>query len=183
MDRNAVWTDVNSLPIEYEPPPWKMLLLDAEHVLPQIGPAIVLAATALEVGISQILDDLASRSPIPVDLWHWITNRGFFLKEPSEEEQFDELLRILVGTSLKEDPSLWEGFKNIKDARNSFVHEGTATIGRNVVREEDARRLIGKAKEIFSFLRSKIPEDVQWPEYHHEINVNAVMPIVRPEVS
>src|SRR2546428_11634534 len=54
-----VWEDVHSLPPEYDSPAWESLLLDAQTELPSIGPALVLAATAIEVFISQVLDRLA----------------------------------------------------------------------------------------------------------------------------
>lgn len=61
-----VWEDVHTLPADYEPPPWEELLLDAQSDLPRVGPAVVLAATALEVFISHALDGLAARSSVPL---------------------------------------------------------------------------------------------------------------------
>jgi hypothetical protein len=55
-----VWDSVHGLESDYSPPPWESLLLDADADLPSIGPSIVLAATALEVFISKILDQMAA---------------------------------------------------------------------------------------------------------------------------
>ncbi len=63
-----VWDDVHNLQPDYEPPPWESLLLDASAELPSIGPAVVLAATALEVFISQVLDQLATIRNAPLEL-------------------------------------------------------------------------------------------------------------------
>src|SRR5207249_4460531 len=51
-----LWASVHQLSPEYEAPPWDILLLDALGEIPNIGTAIVLAATALEVFIARILD-------------------------------------------------------------------------------------------------------------------------------
>ena len=44
----AIWEHVGSLPADYAPPVWEILLLDAASLLPELGPAVVLAAAALE---------------------------------------------------------------------------------------------------------------------------------------
>ena len=56
------WSELRAEP-EKAAPAWETLLLDASAVLPQIGPAIVLAYTALEVLIAAVLSDLAARDP------------------------------------------------------------------------------------------------------------------------
>jgi hypothetical protein len=91
-------------------------------LLPEVGPALVLAVTALETLISATLNQLASSANLPSGLWEWINNRGDYRKEPSVEEQFDVLLRVLAGKSLRNQSDLWRGFKDLKEARNSFVH-------------------------------------------------------------
>ena len=103
-----VWNSVNSLEPFKELPIWKILLLDAESVLPQVGPAIILTFTALEVFISKILDAISAHNKIDPKLWKWINDRGFFLKEPSIEEQYDFLSKLLIGVSIKENQKLWE---------------------------------------------------------------------------
>jgi hypothetical protein len=86
---DKVWGSIHELPVDYEPPPWEELLLDARSDLPRIGPALVLAATALEVFIARKLDELASLKALPQDLWTWINDRR---REPTVEEHYDELL-------------------------------------------------------------------------------------------
>ena len=169
-----VWEDIHTLPVVYEPPPWEGLLLDAHVELPRVGPALVLAATALEVFVSHILDKLAALNGVPTDLWTWINQRGDWLREPSTEEQYDSLLRILTRHSLKEDQRLWELFKNLKAARNSFVHEGVAKIGGDLVTNETAPKLIRAAAEIIAKIREWIPQELHWPEFRHTIQVEAL---------
>jgi hypothetical protein len=175
---NDIWERIFELPPDYIPPQWDNLLLDANEALPEIGPSVVLAATALEVFISHILNELSKNSSIPKDLWNWVNNRNWWLQKPGTEEQFDILLKTLLGISLKENNDLWKSFKNLKDARNSFVHDGIAKIGKNPISEGEARKLLVKANEIVIFIKNKLPEELRWPEYKHSINVEAKKKII-----
>jgi hypothetical protein len=169
-----VWEDINGLPPDYEPPPWEELLLEAQFELPRVGPAVVLAATALEVFIAQILDHLAKVKPTPLELWSWINNRGDYLREPTVEEQYDVLLKFFTGRSLKAEGRLWESFKNLKTARNSFVHEGRAKVGGTPVSIDAAKKLVASAQEIVSTIREWLPQELYWPVFKHSIRIEAL---------
>lgn len=167
-----IWDDVCNLPLDYEPPPWEGLLLDAKAELPSIGPAIVLAATALEVFISKVLDQLAMIKNAPPELWKWINQRGNRTQEPTFNEQYDFLLKFLTGHSLKEEQRLWESFQNLKDARNSFVHEGVAKIGKTqTVDTETAQKLITSSFEVISKIKEWLPKELHWPEFKYEVEI------------
>lgn len=166
-----VWEDIHKLPFDYKPPPWDELLLDAQSDLPRVGPAVVLAATALEVFIAHVLDGLAERSAVPAALWEWINNRGDYLREPSVEEQYDELLMVLTGHSLKAESKLWELFMNLKRARNTFVHRGIAEIGKTEVSPETASKLVAAASEIIAKVREWLPEELHWPVFKHTVRI------------
>jgi hypothetical protein len=159
-----VWDAIFDLPPEFEVPVWDGLRLDAQAALPNVGTAVVLAATSLEVFISVLLDQLASSQNLDQTLWKWIKERdGKYLQQLSVEEQFDVLLKYLAGHSLKEESLLWEAFKNLKSARNTFVHEGVARVGNSPLTKERATALIGKVDEIVAKVREWIPEHVRWP--------------------
>jgi hypothetical protein len=169
-----IWHDVHSLPRDFAPPPWHDLLVDAK--LPSragphaVGTAIVLAVTSLEVFIAEILNKLAAKSQLSPDLWAWLNDRdGNWLKEPALEEQFDTLLKHFTSHSLKEDQGLWQAFKNLKNARNSFVHEGSAKIAGKPVSPADAPKLVDSACEIISWVRNVLPEDLKWPEFEEPV--------------
>lgn len=168
---NDVWKSIHSLNPHQELPVWKNLLLDADAALPDVGPAIVLTFTALEVFISKVLDDLALAGKIDKELWAWINQRGHYLKEPSIEERYDFLCRHLVGKSPKENGDLWEHFKHLQKARNSFVHDGIAKVGDEVVTSERARNFIRKANEIIAFIKKELPNDLHWPEFAHKVQI------------
>lgn len=165
----GLWDLLFTLPEGFEPPAWHTLLVDSRGALPHVGTALVLAATALEIFIAEQLGQLAKRTTIPPELWDWINDRGNWQKEPSVEEQYDDLLKVLTGHSLKEDNALWEGLKNLRSARNSFVHEGIAKLGREKLSVKEVLPMIGRAEAIVSKIREWIPEECRWPVIEHSI--------------
>lgn len=177
-----VWDDIHKLEPDWKPPAWQTLLLDANASLPEVGPALVLAATALEVFIAQTLDVLAAEHEIPAEIWEWIKNRDW-MKKPSIEEQFDFLLFQFGKKSLKSETALWESFKHLKNARNSFVHDGKPSIGNEVVDLGKARFLIGKAVEIIEYVKMAIPEHHRWPAFEHKFNLSLIQELVRQDES
>lgn len=171
---NEIWEDIFDTYDGVELPAWKGLLLDAYALLPAVGPSVVLAHTAIEVFVSTLLTKMVSIGKMDKELWEWLNTRGGNkLKEPSVEERLDFLSDYLVGASLKEQSGLWENFKKLRKARNSFAHEGVAKIGSDLVTEDVARQLVGRAKEITDFFRGKLPEEQRWPEYRHVMKVQA----------
>jgi len=175
-----VWKDANELPPNYQPPPWEELLLDAQSDLPRVGPAVVLAATALEVFIAHVLDELAPRSSVPTPLWSWLNDRDDnHLRQPSVEEQYDKLLLVLTGHSLKTETKLWESFMNLKTARNTFVHGGAATVGKVEVSAETASKLLDAAFEIVAKVREWLPQKLHWPVFKHTVRVEVRKKLTR----
>jgi hypothetical protein len=174
-----IWNDLFGLPVEFAPPQWEALLLDAKTAMPDVGAAIVLTATSLEVFISTVLDRLAARSAISPTLWEWINDRQFHLKEPSPEEQFDVLLKELCGKTLKSIPELWKAFKSIREARNKFVHTGTPLISGKPVTRDEAAGLIGRAREIVDFVKAALPEELRWPKFEYQIPMTVSFAIQR----
>ncbi len=159
------WDAVATLPENYQAQPSDELLLDAYALLPQIGPAIVLAYSAVETRIAQALDRLAELTGVNPALWSWLINRGDFTKDPSTAEQLDVLARTLGRRSLKDDARLWEGFQNLRSARNRFVHEGKASIGRErvEVNSEQAGQLVNSAELIIDWIENLLPQAERRP--------------------
>lgn len=159
LDKNK-WNETQTLSPDYIPPQWNTLLLDAKKLLPEVGPAIVLAFTALEVFINQILNQLAQRNDIPKEIWEWINNRDW-LKNPSVEEQYDRLLKILTGKSLKEEKDIWNAFKGLQNARNSFVHCGIIKIKKSKIPKNESAKLVNKASEVIDYVEKLIPPELK----------------------
>ncbi len=177
---NEVWENVHSLEPFRPLPVWKNLLLDAKGMLPEVGPAIILTFTALEVFISKTLDDIVNTGKMDNELWEWINGRGP-LKDPSIEEKYDFLSRYLIGKSIKEDNVIWESFKHLRKARNSFAHDGISKVGDTEVTSAEARDFIVKANKIINFIKDEIPSELGWPEFKHDIKVSFTQPLLKPE--
>ncbi len=175
-----VWNDIHSLEPYEKLPVWKNLLLDADAALPDVGPSVVLTFTALEVFISKLLDDLASSGKINNELWTWVNGRGY-LKDPSIEEKYDFLCRHLIGKSIKDQADLWEQFKQLRKARNSFAHDGIAKIGDEMVTGERARNFIAKANDIVNFIKNELPENLRWPQFEYKIPLQFVKRLKRED--
>jgi len=183
-----IWEKTNSLPLEYRPATWENLLLDAESLLPHVGPVLVLMAASIETAISAVLRHLATKGLVPDQLWQWINDRGDYRKEPSVEEECDVLLNVLGGKSLKTEPKLWQSFKNIKNARNNFVHEGIPSItkGGKALSSAEVSQLLDSAKQIIKFLEEFLPENPRRPiamekrefEFRREVGEGALEPRV-----
>ena len=145
------------------PPPSDELLLDALNALPHVGAAVVLAHTAIEVRIASALNVLANnnRAIAGPEMWAWINDRA---KEPSVEEQLTDLMQILAGKSLKTE-ALWPVYCNLRKARNSFVHEGTARLlDRTPVTRDKANELILSATSIIAWIEESLPVPDRTPQ-------------------
>lgn len=160
---SVTWKQVEQLPEEIASRTWDILILDAKAALPDPGPAIVLAFTALETFAGYLLDVLVTQSQhkIPSELWDWLTNRSDFYQNPSTEDQFCILLKIVCGVSLKDEPELWEAFLHLRTARNKFAHEGKPLIGGKLVDAAQASELVEKADKIISWGEKLLPEALQ----------------------
>lgn len=167
-----IWNDIfNSK--DSDIPDWSSIMLDSISALPEIGPSIAMAATALEIFISKILNTLHAESNIPSQLWQWINERNNrWWQEPSFADKFDVLLHAVGGFTLKDNEHLWKIFKDLKDARNSFVHEGIAEVNDRKINSDEARRLVFGSKEIIDFIRRKIPEKFQWRNFEYKVEVS-----------
>jgi hypothetical protein len=169
------WERIRGLPSLFFPARYDVLILDARAALPETGAAIVLSFTALETLIAAALKRLAGMSSsAPERLWKWINDRGDFRKEPSIAEQFDILLQVLSGKSLRDDPRLWRGFRDLKHARDSFVHEGVAAIGKQQVAVTSGRagELVEIADEIVRFVEALLPAEARMPRYDAAVNIS-----------
>jgi hypothetical protein len=159
----SVWTAAGQLDRDFRLKPWESLLLDAEAHLPDVVPALVLTAAALEILIDNALSHVAPTDRAAGELWTFINNRGDYRKEPSVTEQWDKLLHALTGHSLKERQDLWEAFQNIREARNELMHVGILRVGDRPVGKDQAFTYIARAKEIADWVEGFLPQNVRRP--------------------
>jgi hypothetical protein len=181
MVETTVWDQVGYLLPTYTPKPWATLLLDAESLLPAVGPALVLAAAALENLIESELDYLATNRGVPLALWTWINERRDRDKNPSVEEQFSSLLEAVTGRSLlRENRDLWDAFMNLKTARNRYLHSGTVSVGGKPVDPTCARYLIANAKEVARWVEEMLPAEERRPPLP-SVQVQIAVPLGVPD--
>jgi hypothetical protein len=150
------------------------LLMDAIRLLPEVGPAIVLAYSALETAIAVALDSLVLTSSVPEELWNWLNHRGNdFRKTPSVSEQWNELLKMLTGHSLMDQTTLWQTFQTLRYVRNEFAHKGLARAKGKTeeISEQDARNLVDGAVKIIDWLYPLIDPSFSRPEIEGDITV------------
>ncbi len=162
----GVWEQAVGQPSDFSPPIWDMLLLDARAQLPDVNTSVVLANAALETFINISLDILAEGSPVAPETWEWLTTRGDdWRKQPSTYENYDQVLFLLTGRSLrKEKTDLWTAFTKLKDARNSIVHRGRAVVRTGSKKEREvspgmAKKFVIDAGQIISWVETILPEE------------------------
>lgn len=177
-----VWDAVHTLYPTFQPQRWRDLLLNAEDSIPDLGLMIVLSRTALEVFIAEALDRLAQDIPTLQAWWNWINGRGF-RRNPSTEEQFSDLLQLLTGHNLQNDTYLWQSFKNLQEARNSFAHAGVAKVGGVPVTREQAIEYVKAARSITDLVSSWLPVERSEPQFTFDINLKFPAEISYPPSS
>lgn len=175
----SIWDRMHDLPPDWIAPVWDDILLDASNALPNIGTAVVLAATALEVFAADVLERLAADGDVPAEVWEWINKREDWVQEPSTEEQFDVLLQHFSGHSLKEETKLWQDFKELRTARNKFVHEGEARVGGKPITLERAAQLVAAATNVIQAVRKWVPPERQWPQFDSKVQLSFVFPLTQ----
>lgn len=173
-----IMAKVASLPKNYEMQTWETLILDAEALLPDVRASVVLAFSALETLIAVAMDYFVTTSPIPPELWKWINKRDFWLKEPSVEEQYTILLKILTNKSLKDDATLWQAFVDLRKARNSIAHTGKPILNRRAINSVHAGQLVGGAKKIINWIEQLLPENMRRPIYTTNGQINIMKQVI-----
>jgi hypothetical protein len=174
----AVWDSIATLPPTYSLRQWDELMLASFRALPDVGAALVLGYTMLETRVEDALDTMAAGGAIANGVWKWINDRGDWRKEPSVREQFDVLMKELSGSSLKDVPELWEAFRNLNSARNSFAHNGTAMIGEAVVDVARATELLQGAIAICDWVEAKLPPEHRRPSFNIAVQMGWGRPFI-----
>jgi hypothetical protein len=78
-----------------------------------------------------------------------------------------------AGRSLKDEGALWEAFRNLREARNSYVHERKARVGASLLTPAHASALVGKAREIISWLEAFSPPELRRPALSPPVRVES----------
>ena len=154
---DEAWQGLASLGPDYEPQRWEELLTDAAGLLPDIGPAVVLAYTALEVRIGALADTLASTSGMDEEFWKWLKSRDY-MAQFTTDEIVKKILLLWTGKSLSQEKGLWATFTELRKARNSFAHEGAArNLAGKLITVDVAYQLLHGARQVLEWLDELAP--------------------------
>jgi hypothetical protein len=153
------WTALATVAPGYEASRWDQLIVDAGGLFPEVGPAILLAYTAVEIRVASAADVLARERGVDKDLWEWFTRKRPYIVQPETEEYAKTILRALGGRSLADDDPLWTIFVRLRKARNSFAHEGIARDldTKNPLTLGQAAQLVGGARRILDWIDTLLP--------------------------
>lgn len=151
---DSSWLAVQSLPTPFQTSPWDELLFDATDMLPKVGPALVLAYSALETASEHACALQWTQKGNQENLWAWLQAPNGSRQAPSVEDCLDGLLERLSGHSLKKQKTLWEVFTTLRTARNRYAHTGRATAGGKVVDHLQASQLLVGVSDILRWLEN-----------------------------
>ena len=176
-----LWNKATEDFMDFTPYVWDSLLLDAHAQSEDTNAAIVLANAALEAAVDFALEVLARSSKVSYQSYEWLANKRDFTKQPSAKEKFDEMLYLVTGRSLKtEEEQLWQAFLNLRDARNSMVHEGKAVIKKGKkkvpVDSQVAANLTKEAAKIIHWLENLLPEELRRQKIKYDYEMNLTVP-------
>jgi hypothetical protein len=172
-----VWAALQVLPQTFRPALWDVVLLDAFAILENvgeqldttgmradIGAALVLAHTAIEMRIDDALARLAGPAGLSEEFWTWLSLRDHDIaRQPSVEEKLGVLLKLLGGRSLKSDQDLWREYQRLRSSRNGFVHRGVLEYDHRPLTIDKADALLRTALCVLDFIESGLPEDQRRP--------------------
>lgn len=142
--------------------PAEELLLDAVALLPQAGPALVLAYTAIEVHVARALNVVATPSD--------------FRKDRSVKRRLGRLMSVLGRADFQDSP-LWERLVSLNVARNAFVHEGAITVTL-----AEASQLVVDVERILDWIDEALPQHARRPKVTlRDMNISATGTLIRRE--
>ena len=171
------WRDLwSAIPDDYEVARWDELRVDAAELLPNIGAALVLAYTALEIRIDDAIEVLAGSSITDRQVWNWFVRKRPLAMLPSTEDKAKALFRIFTGSSMADSDEVWRTFTRLRKARNAFAHGGVARNEQGqALTVADAAALVAESRSVQDWLESHLPPTRRRPtlEQKAEISITA----------
>jgi hypothetical protein len=145
------WKLVRGLSFGFSPHLWEVLHLDARFLLPEVGPAVVLAFSAIEAASEAFVRHFAT-SPAHVEN---------LLRKHRVGDRLDTLAMQFVGKSLKSSTSEWDAFDRLRRTRNAFAHTGRPALDGAVVDEPLAFTLVDKSEAVLRWIENELPPNFQ----------------------
>jgi hypothetical protein len=140
---DSSWTRVKALAFTFQPHLWERLYLDALFLLPEVGPALTLAISAIETATDQMIEDRLRAAPAEAER---------LIAKNSLGQRLDTVAKKVAGVSLKDDPSLWSAFDRLRRARNMAAHAGEPLLDGVLVTHTIAQEMILAIRPILDWL-------------------------------
>lgn len=146
------WSAIKPLDFHFQPHPWERLYLDAHFLLPEVGPALTLALSAIETAADQMIRDRLTAKPEKAES---------LIRGRRLGQRLDDVARQLTGKSLKEDPALWNAFNRLRLARNASSHTGLPLLDGKVIDRQAAFEIIAASEPILRWLEALMSSGLQ----------------------
>lgn len=153
------WAAVRNHSFEFQPFIWERLYLDAQFLLPEVGPALTLAISAIETATDEMIRDQLRHKPGEAE--HLISANKL-------GQRLDRVAKTLTGSSLKDEPTLWNTFHTLRKARNAAAHEGTPIVDGITVNDQVALQMILAARPVLAWIESRMSSGLQSHREPHE---------------
>jgi hypothetical protein len=153
------WTRVKSLPFTFRPHIWERLYLDALFLLPEVGPALTLAISAIETAADQMIEDRLRATPADAKKLIATNRLG---------QRLDRVAMQVAGVSLKDDSTLWSAFDRVRRGRNMAAHEGTPLLDGVPVTDVVAREMILAIRPVLDWIERLMSPQFQSHRDPHE---------------
>ncbi len=155
----ASWEHVTSLTFDFQPQIWERLYLDALFLLPEVGPALTLAISAIETATDQMIEHRLQGQPTEAERLIAANRLG---------QRLDRVAKQVAGISLKSDPPVWEAFDRLRRARNMAAHEGRPVLDGVVVTDIVAQEMILAIRPVLDWVEHLIGPDFRSHRDTHE---------------
>jgi hypothetical protein len=146
------WGRVKNLTFSFHPLMWERLYLDALFLLPEVGPALTLAISAIETVTDQMIEERLQGDPKTAAKLIGANRLG---------QRLDRVAMQLTGTSLKADATLWSAFDRLRRARNMAAHEGTPVLDGVVVSDAVAQEMILAIRPVIDWVEHLMGPDLR----------------------
>lgn len=147
------WEATQSLSVDFQPQLWERLFLDAQFLLPEVGPALTLAIAAIETAADAMIHDR---------LRGYLKKADALITKNRLGQRLDHVAKQLTGVSLKDEPNaLWDAFDRLRRARNAAAHEGVPVIDGAVVDDQVALKMILAIRPVLDWIETRMSPDLR----------------------
>jgi hypothetical protein len=153
------WARVKGLPFTFQPHIWERLYLDALFLLPEVGPALTLAISAIETAADQMIEDRLRAAP--AEAMKLIAGNRL-------GQRLDRVAKQVAGVSLRSDPTLWSAFDRVRRARNMAAHEGEPVLDGVLVTDAVAQEMILAIRPVLEWIEHLMSPQFQTHRDPHE---------------